>query len=137
MPQQFLFPIHVYTEDTDFGGVVYHANHVKFMERARTTWASELGLPLIELAKQNIFFIVRHLTIEYLSPARLNDSLEVVTTIAKMGRTSVTFQQNIRFAAEPERYISKGEVTLVCINNQMKPIALPETFVAAFNLKSS
>ncbi len=133
MKHEFIFPVHVYMEDTDLGGVVYHANHIKYMERARATWASSLGLPLIELAKQNIFFIVRHLTIEYLLPARLNDNLEVVSTVTKIGRISLTCEQHIRFASEPEQYISRGEVTLVCINNNLKPISLPKTFIETFS----
>lgn len=121
---EFIFPIHIYTEDTDYSGVVYHANFLKYMERARTAWCSHIHLPLAEMAKENIFFVVRSAQIEYLAPARLNDELEVVSQIEKFGHTSLLFAQDIRLA-QSAKIICQGKITLVCINEKLRPRELP------------
>lgn len=126
MQNEFIFPVHVFTEDTDYSGVVYHANFLNFMERARSTWAIELGMGLDKLAEENIFFVVKNVTIDYLLPARLHDNLEVVTRFEKIGRTSIVFAQDIRFAKEPNKILTKGQVVIVCINEKLKPRPLPE-----------
>ena len=130
---EFIFPIEIYTEDTDFGGVVYHANYIKFMERARTTWAIKLGWRLDHLMQNDCFFVVRNVQVDFLYPARLHDHLEVVTAIQKIGRTSITFQQDIRFADRREQWATKGTIVLVTINRQGKPIELPTEVMQTLN----
>lgn len=128
----FIFPIHVFLEDTDAGGIVYHANYIKYMERARSMWCVHIGLGMAKLAKENIFFVVKNIALDYLAPARLDDDLEVVTHIENWGRTSLTFAQQMRFAQQPEKNICHGKVVVVCINEKSKPIAIPQQFQQKF-----
>ncbi len=94
---EFIWPVRVYYEDTDSGGVVYYANYLKFMERARTEWLRQLGFEQDELLeKEGILFAVRRVSVDYLRPARFNDELLVSASISKQGRASLTFQQEIR-----------------------------------------
>lgn len=124
--KEFIFPIHVFIEDTDFTGVVYHANFLKYMERGRSSLAEKSGFGLDQLAKQKIYFVIRNVTIDYLSPGRLHDDLEVVTTIEKVGHTSLTFKQIIRFAKQPDKILSSASVVGVCVDENLKPRELPK-----------
>ena len=91
----------IYYEDTDSGGVVYYANYLKYLERARTELLRELGFAQRQLAEETgLAFAVRSLAVEYLKPAKLDDLIEVVTTIEDLGRAQVTFAQSIRRAEE-------------------------------------
>ena len=93
----FTLPVRVYFEDTDAGGVVYYANYLKFCERARTEWLRTTGVVQNRLAtEQNILFVVRSVAADYLRPAVLDDLLEVITTIDKLGRASLGFAQQVR-----------------------------------------
>ena len=93
----FLWPVRVYYEDTDAGGVVFYANYLKFMERARTEWLRQYGLEQDELIRDHgVIFAVRSAQVEYLQPARFNDELEVSVQPTKIGRASFTFDQQIR-----------------------------------------
>ena len=90
------FPIRVYYEDTDAGGVVYYANYLKFAERARTEVLRSAGLNQIDLLeKEGIGFVVRHVSIDYLKPAKLDDLLDVETMLETMGKASLTLRQSI------------------------------------------
>jgi acyl-CoA thioester hydrolase len=89
--------IRVYYEDTDAGGVVYYANYLRFLERARTEWLRALGIEQGSLAREHgIAFAVRSLAAEFLRPARLDDMIEVVSTIEELGRAQAVFRQVIR-----------------------------------------
>ncbi|MBA3031475.1 MAG: tol-pal system-associated acyl-CoA thioesterase [Gammaproteobacteria bacterium] len=93
--------VRVYYEDTDAGGVVYYANYLKYLERARTELLRELGFEQHQLAGEaGLAFAVRSLAVEYLKPAKLDDQLEVATTVEALGRAQVTFAQSIRRADE-------------------------------------
>jgi acyl-CoA thioester hydrolase len=95
------FPVRVYYEDTDSGGVVYYANYLRFLERARTEVLRGLGFEQAQLARETgIAFAVRSLQIEYLKPARLDDLLEIVTTIGELGRAQVVFLQRLEREGE-------------------------------------
>ena len=86
----FSLPVRVYYEDTDAGGVVYYANYLKFCERARTDWLRAIGLEQGRLAAdQNIIFVVRSVKADYLQPAVLDDLLDVVTTLGKLGHAKI------------------------------------------------
>ena len=91
----FRLPVRVYYEDTDAGGVVYYANYLRFLERARTEWLRSLGFSQSVLMAQNIAFAARSVSAEYLKPARLDDELTVVSTIESLGRAQVVFAQRI------------------------------------------
>ncbi len=125
MPSEFRFPIRVYYEDTDAGGVVYHSNYVSFLERARTEMLSALGFEQDILLEEGVAFVVRAAALDWLKPARFNDRLEVRTRIKQLKRASVIFDQQIMLA-NSETCLFKGEVTVVCVDlNKMKPVSIP------------
>ncbi|HOY70905.1 MAG TPA: tol-pal system-associated acyl-CoA thioesterase [Methylotenera sp.] len=94
--QQFSWPIRVYYEDTDAGGVVYHSNYLNFMERARTEWLRALGFEQTTLLNElGVMIVIHSLSIAFKSPARFNDALQVHCTLANAGRTSMDVTQAI------------------------------------------
>ncbi len=109
----FVWPVRVYYEDTDSGGVVYYANYLKFMERARTEWLRTLGVEQDALLRnEKIIFAVRRASVEYVKPARFNDELLILTSISAMRRVSITFEHNIYLQRE---YAKAGErAPLLC-----------------------
>ncbi len=112
----FVWPVRVYYEDTDSGGVVYYANYLKFMERARTEWLRARGFEQdVLLRDRQILFAVRTLSVDYHRPARFNDLLEVVSQIAEAGGASLTFAQSIRRADSTE-VLCGARVKVVCID---------------------
>jgi acyl-CoA thioester hydrolase len=121
----FEWPVRVYYEDTDAGGVVYYANYLKFMERARTEWLRLLGFDQATLMRDAaILFAVRRVDIDYLMPARLDDQLSVEVVTAAVGRASLTFHQPI--LRPPGDLISRATVKIVCLDgNTFRPTAIP------------
>ncbi|WJV55224.1 tol-pal system-associated acyl-CoA thioesterase [Prodigiosinella aquatilis] len=127
----FRWPVRVYFEDTDAGGVVYHARYVAFYERARTEMLRKHGFYQQSLLEEHIAFAVRKIAVEYLAPARLDDLLEVQSEIVLMRGASLTFAQ--RILNLHGSVLSHAEVLIACIDpHQMKPIALPKSIVAEF-----
>ena len=115
---EFTFPVRVYYEDTDAGGVVYHANYLCFMERARTEWLRALGFEHDTLATTlNILFVVGGIDIQYRKPARLNDALTVKTRIETLGRASLAFKQEIwlETANNSPELLTTASVKVVCV----------------------
>jgi acyl-CoA thioester hydrolase len=123
MPE-FSFPIRVYYDDTDAGGVVYHSNYLKFMERARTEWLSHLDLEIMRLADEyGIIFVVRAAKIEYLKPARLSDRLNIHVVLEDMRRSSTLFKQKVM---RDDHCLATGEIQVVAVDAKtFKPCALP------------
>ncbi|WP_202718837.1 tol-pal system-associated acyl-CoA thioesterase [Thiothrix subterranea] len=116
---EFIFPVRVYYEDTDAGGVVYHANYLRFMERARTEWLRTLGFEQDTLAQElNAVFVVAGLEIAYRKPARFNDALLVNAKIDTIGRASLLFKQEIwREGRNNSReLLTTASVKVVCVN---------------------
>ena len=96
-----MFPVRVYYEDTDAAGVVYYANYLKFMERARTEWLAAIGMPLAELeAAHGIVFVVTHADITFRGPARLGDRLDVSVEPLERGRARLLVRQEARRGAD-------------------------------------
>ncbi len=95
MTTEFIWPIRVYYEDTDAGGVVYYANYLKFYERARTEWLNKMNVDQVELLAKDIVFVVTKAEIEYLKPAKLNSELVVKSRINKVRAASVEFEQEL------------------------------------------
>ncbi len=126
----FIFPVRVYYEDTDAAGVVYYANYLRFIERARTEWLRSLGFGQERLARDTgIAFVVRAVSAEYLRPARLDDRLEVVSSIASLGRAQMEFDQRIRRGDET---LLTSRVRVACLElARMKPVALPQELTRA------
>ena len=121
----FSLPVRVYFQDTDAGGVVYHAAYVNFMERARTEWLRTFGYSNAGLMKElGVVFVVRSITLDYLKPALLDDLLTVTARIKEIGRSRVTLLQSVLRVKE---VLTEGEVHLVCVNVQtFKPVSVPE-----------
>ena len=119
-----VFPVRVYYEDTDAGGIVYYANYLKFLERGRTEFLRALGCEQRELADDTgLAFAVRGLAVEYLKPARLDDQIEVVSTLEDLGRAQVTFAQEIRRA---DTTLLTATVRVACLDlAKGKPTAMP------------
>ncbi len=122
---EFSWPVRIYYEDTDAGGIVYNANYLKFLERARTEWLRQLGIEQDQLLQHNVAFVVRHIDIEFRNAARFNQLLAVSCQVAQLKRASMVFLQVI--ADESGRVIVTANVTIACVNlAAMKPIAIPE-----------
>jgi len=114
----FSLPVRVYYEDTDAGGVVYYANYLKFCERARTDWLRAIGLEQGRLAAdQNIIFVVRSVKADYLQPAVLDDLLDVVTTLGKLGHASLVFDQKIQRGGQT---LFEALITIACVDRASK-----------------
>ncbi|RLM23986.1 tol-pal system-associated acyl-CoA thioesterase [Brenneria alni] len=127
----FRWPVRVYFEDTDAGGIVYHARYVAFYERARTEMLREHNFHQQALMNEHVAFAVRRMTVEYLAPARLDDLLEVQSEIISIRGASLTFSQ--RILNSHDSLLSHANVLIACIDpHQMKPIALPKSIVAEF-----
>lgn len=124
MNAPFVHPVRVYWEDTDAGGVVYYANYLKFMERARTEWLRSLGFEQQVLRESHgVVFVVRRVEIDYLSPARLDDLLVVTTQRTEMTRTCLTVSQEIA----ADNLLTRAKVQIVCIDPEsFKPVKIPE-----------
>ena len=121
----FSLPIRVYFQDTDAGGVVYHASYVNFMERARTEWLRTHGYSNAGLMKEfGVVFVVRSLKLDYLKPALLDDLLEVTAQIKDIGRSRLNLLQTVWRGDE---VLTEGEVHLVCVSvGNFKPVSVPE-----------
>jgi acyl-CoA thioester hydrolase len=116
---EFIFPVRVYYEDTDAGGVVYHANYLRFMERARTEWLRSLGFEQDQLVQTlGIIFVVGHIEISYRKPARFNDELIVNNTIYKLGKASIEFHQTITRTGKDQssELLTTASVKVICVN---------------------
>lgn len=118
-------PIRVYFQDTDAGGVVYHASYVNFMERARTEWLRTFGYSNAGLLKEfGVMFVVRKLELNYLKPALLDDMLDVTAQTKEVGRSRVTLLQNV---TRGDEVLTEGEIHLVCVAaDTFKPVSVPE-----------
>ena len=124
MAKKFKFTVKVYYEDTDSGGVVYYANYLKFLERARSEAIYTLGYTnsgLLE--KHNILLIVKSCNIEYKKPAKFEDILDVISEVNSFTKTSFIMKQNI---FKDDKLISKADIHLVAVNNNGKPTKLPD-----------
>lgn len=121
--QAHRFECRVYYEDTDLAGIVYHANYLKFIERARSTLVREAGVDQMALKRDlGLVFAVRDLRATYLRPARLDDVLEVRTVPGQASPARLTFAQDV--FRGPERLFS-AEVTVICLHDSGRPVRLP------------
>lgn len=120
----FDFPQRIYFEDTDAGGVVYHAQYIKFLERARTEWLRHLGFNNSDLERRyKMLFIVSEVAAEFVKPARLDDSVVISVAIENLGRVRCTFQQEIR---RDDELLVKARVVVASVSaDSFKPIEIP------------
>ena len=127
----FEFKAKVYYEDTDSGGVVYYANYLKFIERARTDLIQNLGFSLNQLSSDlDSLFVVKKIECEYMTSARLEDELFVKTKILEVKNASFRLQQNIEIK---KKLIFTSEILLVCINSNGKPVKIPQKLSELLN----
>ncbi len=117
----------VYYEDTDAAGVVYYANYLKLAERARTEALRDLGVPHAEMARQHgLIFMVRRAKLDYLHPARLDDSLVVATRPLVVGAASVELRQSFSRAEDPGRVLVVADILLACVRqSDMRAARMP------------
>ncbi len=127
----FSWPIRVYYEDTDAGGVVFYANYLKFLERARTEMLRNMGFEQDQLiSEQKIIFVVRSVQIDYLKPARFNECLDVSAEITLMKKASLNFEQ---FITRDQDVLSKANVKIACLDaDTMKPKIIPDDLFKQF-----
>jgi len=124
----FKWPVRVYYEDTDAGGVVFYANYLSFMERARTEYLRHFGFEQDQLNEQkNTIFAVRSVQLDYLSPGRFNDQLIVTAKIIELKKASMLFEQKIYRQNQSEKILCQGEVRIACLRaDTFKPMAIPD-----------
>lgn len=127
--QGFSWPVRVYYEDTDAGGVVYHSYYLNYCERARTEWLRSIGVEQTALMEdQKVIFVVHHLEASYLKPAKFNDSLTVETTITNVSAASIMFDQVIQ---REDVVLFKATVKVVCVDAaKMRAMKIPSALKA-------
>ena len=125
------FPVRVYFEDTDAGGVAYHANYLRWAERARTESLRDIGLPhQLMMERHRSLLVVRRIEVAYLRPARLDDAVVVETRVLKAGGASVDVGQDV--VAAEGAMLARLRVGLVCVSQDtLRPVALPEPWRSA------
>ncbi|RYV02216.1 tol-pal system-associated acyl-CoA thioesterase [Shewanella sp. OPT22] len=124
----FSWPISVYYEDTDAGGVVYHSNYLNFFERARTEWFRSFGISQSELLRQDIAFVVKRCDIDFKVAAKFEQNLIVVSKITEMKKASVTFLQSL--VDDNGKCYCEASVVVACIAlSKMRPKAIPQNIV--------
>jgi tol-pal system-associated acyl-CoA thioesterase len=123
-------PVRVYYQDTDAGGVVYHAQYFSFMERARSEMLNEAGIDLVRIAeKQRVLFMVHEIGALFHLPARLNDMLSVSAEVVKMRRASLVFRHRVE---RGDTLLVEAEVTLALVDrDRMKPARMPTELATA------
>ena len=131
LSMQFEWPVQVYWEDTDAGGVVYHSQYLNFMERARTEWLRHLGFIQTEMRETlGVLFVVRHIDMHYKKPSKFDDSLIVRTCLINQGRSFITFEQSI---LRGEEMLTSATVKVVCIDaEKFKPVSIPKLMLQRF-----
>lgn len=117
-----LLTLRVYYEDTDFGGVVYYANYLKFIERGRTEALRALGVDQVALKAAGLVFVVRRLTADWLAPARFDDLLEVATEVTEVGGASLRMRQEVRRGGVA---LFRAAVQVACMDEAGRPRRLP------------
>lgn len=126
MSKDYFWPIRVYYEDTDASGVAYHANYLKWFERARTEWLRELGYSQERLRVElGVAFTVANLEVDYRKPARLDDELTIVTRVAEQKRASLRFEQTLILQTD-SMLLAAARVRVGCVNaGDFRPCAMP------------
>lgn len=118
--------LRAYIEDTDYAGVVYHANYLKYFERARSEWAEQLGMGIEWQTKHKIYFPVRSAKIDYFRPALVHQLLDIVSEIRELRKASLIYDQHIHLHNDPGILLCKAEFKIACVDFDLKPRALPE-----------
>jgi acyl-CoA thioester hydrolase len=142
--KEFSWPVRVYYEDTDSGGVVYYANYLKFMERARTELLRSIGYQQDQLQQElGIIFAVHSVNIQYRKPARFNDELNVVTLISALGKASISFKQSVYLEStshgdesvnSSSGLLSEADIKIACLNaKKFTTQSIPASIIKKIN----
>lgn len=129
MLSKFSWPVRVYYEDTDTGGVVFYANYIKFFERARTEWLRAANVSQFALAQTHgVMFVVKHTAVDYHAPAKLDDELKLTVVVERLGRASVQFLQEAwRASGDTPQLLATGRIKVGCVDTvAFRPSAIPE-----------
>jgi len=121
------FPVRVFYEDTDMGGIVYHANFLKFIERARSAWVRDLGLDQNAMRAEGVIFVVRRVEADFLAPARFDDALEVETRTLRASGARLAMAQEVRRGDDT---LFRAVVTVACMDKTERPTRLPAAILA-------
>lgn len=116
------FPVRVYYEDTDMGGIVYHANYLRFIERARSDWVRGIGVDQNAMREAGLIYVVRRIEADYLAPAKFDEELLVTTSMHAVTPARMTLIQDVTRDGQP---LFRAQVTIVCITTDGKPARLP------------
>lgn len=116
------FPIRVYYEDTDMAGIVYYANYLRYIERARSDWVREIGIDQRAMKTTGVVFAVRRVVADYIQPAHFDDVLEVETTLTQRSPARMVMAQKL---LRDGALLFAADVTIVCIGAAGKPVRLP------------
>mgnify|MGYP001188193558 FL=1 len=136
-PDGFELPVRVYIEDTDAGGIVFHAKYLHYMERARTEWVRSCGVGLRAGLAENISYVVQKMNIHYVAPARLDDQLLVTAEPAGYGRVWMAFRQRVVRASD-RRLLCEADVRVACVAlDTGRPRRLPDNMQALLTRRVS
>ncbi|MGY0217737.1 tol-pal system-associated acyl-CoA thioesterase [Endozoicomonadaceae bacterium StTr2] len=128
-------PIRIYYEDTDAGGIVYHASYLRFMERGRTEMLRELGFGQANMMEQGVQFVLSELNLKYRQPARLDDQVIVESRIVDVRRTWIGFEQAV---VRDGTVLCQGTFKVACISTEsQRPIAMPDEVRQQFDVRES
>ena len=126
------FPLTVFCEDTDFQGIVYHANYLKYFERARTQFLIDQNISQISLASSSLAFVIRDINLRYLTPAKLEDKLVVSSSVQCISRARLLFSQQI-INPKNDTIICRGEIEVCFLDlSESKPKSFPEKLLKIF-----
>jgi len=125
-----ILKIRIYYEDTDCGGVVYYANYLRYVERARTEFLESRGVSLRALMDEGVYFVVAEAALKYLSPGRYGDILKIETTVDRVGPASIVFRHAISRDLSGEKLV-EATVKLGCVGDNMKPLRLRQNVLGA------
>jgi acyl-CoA thioester hydrolase len=129
MSAKFIWPVRVYYEDTDAGGVVYHANYLRYMERARNEWLRDMGHPVEQIvAQEKKLFVVRSVEMNFLRPAKLSDDLRVSAEVVLSKKASMQLRQEVRReAGDSDELLVSAVVELAMVDSKsFRPVRLPD-----------
>lgn len=122
--------IRIYYEDTDCGGVVYYANYLRYVERARTEFLESKGVSLKRLMAEGVYFVAAEASLKYISPGRYGDILAIETTVDRVGPASIVFRHTISRDLSNEKLV-QATVKLGCVGQDMKPLRLRKNVLEA------
>jgi acyl-CoA thioester hydrolase len=127
-----LLRVRIYYEDTDCGGVVYYANYLRYVERARTEFLESHGVSLKKLMDEGVFFVVAEAALKYFSPGRYADILAIETSVGRVGPASIVFNHTISRDTTGEKLVS-ATVRLGCVGRELRPLRLRKEILEAVN----